>query len=73
MNDFKVGDSVRLKIGGPKMSIFSVEGIGIVCQWFSMEKGKQELKSGVFQPEQLKKDDNEGESWRVQDSHHKSD
>ena len=57
MHNFKNGYVVRLKSGGPKMTIYSVGGVGveegIFCKWFVIEKGNQVLKEGLFQPEML--------------------
>ena len=48
---FKVGDVVRLKSGGPSMTVLAnEEDIDfIICQWFDGE----ELKDGSFSPESL--------------------
>ncbi|MFM5185875.1 YodC family protein [Aeromonas veronii] len=47
---FRVGDSVRLKSGGPAMSIFTLlDGGECSCQWFD----GSELKSGYFNFAQL--------------------
>ena len=48
---FKVGDVVRLKSGGPNMTVLAnEEDIDfIICQWFDGE----ELKDGNFSPESL--------------------
>jgi uncharacterized protein YodC (DUF2158 family) len=51
METFKVGDTVWLKIGGPKMSIRSIDKFKIMCDWF---EGK-ELQTAPFQPDQLTK------------------
>lgn len=48
---FKVGDIVELKSGGPKMTVkseYTAYG-GVVCQWFSGKK----LEIGTFEPETL--------------------
>lgn len=52
--DFKVGDTVRLKSGGPLMTIefFSEDGDAF-CVWFS----KDEDKRNGFPPQTLKSDD----------------
>jgi len=34
MSDFTKGDIVRLKSGGPKMTVSSVKATAIACQWF---------------------------------------
>ncbi len=47
---FRVGDSVRLKSGGPAMSVFTLlDGGECSCQWFD----GSELKSGYFNFAQL--------------------
>ena len=57
MDAFKAGDTVKLKSGGPLMT---VEGIGTMhntrlvrCTWFIDDV----LKRGEFQPESLVADD----------------
>jgi uncharacterized protein YodC (DUF2158 family) len=53
MENFKSGDTVQLKSGGPTMTIHTVNSDGsMFCQWF--DKGDV-LKQGEFQPAQLKK------------------
>ena len=59
--DFKVGDVVVLKSGGPKMTIEKIaprnstnsENV-IHCVWFSNVQGDEQLKDGNFVPETLK-------------------
>jgi uncharacterized protein YodC (DUF2158 family) len=48
---FKVGDLVRLKSGGPKMTVNDVRGgpEGILCFWFAGEK----LENARFEPDAL--------------------
>jgi uncharacterized protein YodC (DUF2158 family) len=48
---FKVGEKVRLKSGGPKMTVSKVQGQGldITCTWF--KDGKK--KDGRFDAETL--------------------
>jgi uncharacterized protein YodC (DUF2158 family) len=53
---FKVGDVVRLKSGGPKMTVqsvgdFSREGlkVGVLCVWFRGEDRQQ----SIFHPDSL--------------------
>jgi len=52
---FKVGDIVRIKSGGPDMTVHSEHEnsmtgtITYKCQWFAGKK----LESGVFPPESL--------------------
>ena len=51
---FKAGDVVRLKSGGPKMTILWIEDeYGVMtasCQWFD---SKNELKDAKFRPSSL--------------------
>jgi uncharacterized protein YodC (DUF2158 family) len=51
--EFKTGDIVRLKSGGPEMtvdeSLLSLDGKKVHCLWFAREK----LESGDFSPEAL--------------------
>ena len=49
--EFKTGDTVQLKSGGPIMTVNSIEKNGeICCQWFL--GGKVEV--GFFPPDSLK-------------------
>jgi uncharacterized protein YodC (DUF2158 family) len=50
--DFKVGDQVLLKSGGPTMTIEKIMGTRISCTWFN---GKNELSRDVFEAEALDK------------------
>jgi uncharacterized protein YodC (DUF2158 family) len=53
MNEtFKIGDTVELKSGGPKMTVAgpAFYGNALVCQWFDGTK----LSSGEFPPSSLK-------------------
>lgn len=56
MNEFKVGDVVELKTGGPSMTVQSLGGTGTVqgkklmCSWFDETK---KLQEGYFAPETL--------------------
>lgn len=34
MSEFTKGDVVRLKSGGPKMTVLSVKTAALACQWF---------------------------------------
>ena len=48
--NFKAGDEVQLKSGGPKMTIETLDGDGAFCIWFSgLDK-----KSDLFEPATLK-------------------
>ena len=71
METFKVGEIVRLKSGGPRMTVSSIitEGLqpGIYCTWFATVKGSQEVKGAVFQPETLMREEDEAPR-RVHDS-----
>jgi uncharacterized protein YodC (DUF2158 family) len=54
--EFKAGDCVVLKSGGPSMTIkdigeYSFEKDVALCEWFDGTK----IKSHVFKPESLKK------------------
>lgn len=49
--DLKVGDLVRLKSGGPQMTVISVDQDGIECTWF--DNGG--IKQHMFAPETLDK------------------
>lgn len=48
MNDLKEGDVVRLKSGGPKMTISTMDEVNkrVYCKWFV----NGELKSEKFSP-----------------------
>jgi uncharacterized protein YodC (DUF2158 family) len=50
---FKVGDTVKLKAGGPDMSVQSIPKVGVSayysCQWFAGKK----LESGKFPEDSL--------------------
>jgi len=51
---FTVGDIVKLKSGGPNMSVKSVYNEQYTCQWFAGKK----LEQGVFPPQSLAYVDN---------------
>ncbi len=54
--DFKVGDTVVLKSGGPRMTIKSKQNSGDWwCVWFNNNNGSWELKGSDFKPETLEK------------------
>jgi uncharacterized protein YodC (DUF2158 family) len=52
-DEFKVGDIVQLKSGGPKMTVgerpLGHSARGVYCQWFAGSK----LESGYFSPATL--------------------
>jgi len=50
---FPLGEVVRLKSGGPRMTIMEIVDEIIHCQWFEGTK----LKTGRFRPETLERDD----------------
>lgn len=33
--EFKAGDVVQLKSGGPPMTVVAADGTGVQCRWFS--------------------------------------
>ncbi len=40
-NQFKPGDVVSLRSGGPRMTVASVDGQSAVCEWFSDDQHPQ--------------------------------
>lgn len=48
MPEYKIGDVVQLKSGGPIMTCIDIEGDDIVCSWFSK-------KSDSYQTERFPK------------------
>ncbi len=52
MSEFKEGDVVKLKSGGPEMTVSEVKGDKLYCKWFD-EKG--ELKAKYFKTTELTK------------------
>ncbi|MGE6292203.1 YodC family protein [Aeromonas media] len=53
MSDFKVGDVVKLKSGGPDMTVNRIEEVNrFRCIWFLADGTPQ---TGVFAPEGLEK------------------
>ena len=50
MDDFKKGDIVVLKSGGPPMTIYEIDTECVYCVWF---KGDERVQ-GAFGPETLK-------------------
>jgi len=51
MEQFKTGDVVELKSGGPKMTIHDLKGSMATCVWFVGKDKKQD----VFDVDMLKK------------------
>ncbi|MBR0813079.1 DUF2158 domain-containing protein [Bradyrhizobium diazoefficiens] len=45
MPDIKLGYRVRLRSGGPLMTVHAISGENIDCQWFTL---KGELRSSTF-------------------------
>jgi uncharacterized protein YodC (DUF2158 family) len=68
--EFKKGDVVRLKSGGPDMTVENVGeramigGEAVFCAWFENTGRKQTLTRDAFEPESLEKVSNEGGSVR---------
>jgi uncharacterized protein YodC (DUF2158 family) len=55
MADFKPGETVRLKSGGPLMTVQLVQSDGeIWCEWFD---NKEEHQQRGFKPSSLEADD----------------
>jgi uncharacterized protein YodC (DUF2158 family) len=55
---FKPGDTVRLKSGGPVMTVTNIDNqFGVACEWFSGNKPERKL----FRPEALVKAEPESE------------
>jgi len=58
MAEIQVGDTVKLKSGGPKMTVREYFPKGEWdCQWFVGRPGNQELRTGSFPAESLGKVD----------------
>jgi uncharacterized protein YodC (DUF2158 family) len=49
MAEFKVGDTVKLRSGGPLMTIYAIDSDEISCQWFNND----EIKGATFNSEVL--------------------
>lgn len=50
LNQYAAGDLVRLKSGGPTMTVADISDVsGVRCQWFAGKK----MESGWFPPESL--------------------
>ncbi|MBA7545135.1 hypothetical protein ES705_37498 [subsurface metagenome] len=45
--EFKIGDTVQLKSGGPSMTIVHSDGKGLLkCSWFTQDD--DEVREGIF-------------------------
>lgn len=52
---FKVGDVVRMKSGGPMMTVIKIrDGGELECAWFNQNGHEFKHESYYFQPETLK-------------------
>lgn len=54
MADFKKGDTVRLKSGGPIMTVGDVAQGRADCHWFNQSGAEYTAQSKIFGVEQLK-------------------
>lgn len=55
MSDFKVGDVVELKSGGPNMTTNEAQSAGgFMCQWFNNDGGAYKLETVRTKGEMLK-------------------
>jgi uncharacterized protein YodC (DUF2158 family) len=52
---FEAGDVVRLKSGGPSMTLEKASGSGWSCVWFNNASGVHSYASGIFPLEMLEK------------------
>lgn len=53
--NFKPGDVVQLKSGGPAMTVSEVSpNVGIVCHWFNCTANEWSMQRGVFTAPELK-------------------
>lgn len=53
MNQVKKGDTVRLKSGGPLMTVVVVDGEFVTCQWFKGDRAQE----GAFEAAALEASD----------------
>jgi uncharacterized protein YodC (DUF2158 family) len=60
MEGIKVGDVVKLKSGGPDMTVTKIIGDEAICDWFANDKRQR----GTFKIETLKKD-NSDSGWEA--------
>lgn len=53
--EFKEGDRVRLKSGGPTMTVEEIYDEDLSCVWFDKVGNKQVIQRGSFRPVVLEK------------------
>ncbi len=60
MPDFKEGDIVKLKSGGPDMTVTNPKSLGdqVVCKWFAGSK----VQEGKFHPDSLEHVEDDGDT-----------
>lgn len=62
--DFEVGDVVKLKSGGPRMSVQQIGDMYgepfVQCSWFVTVGKNDKLENGSFHPKTLVKDTGDG-------------
>ena len=51
--EFRTGDVVRLKSGGPKMTVIRIKESDVWCNWFLVDQDVPKMHS--FKPEMLEK------------------
>lgn len=51
--EFKVGNTVRLKSGGPEMTVSEVEARKVHATWFNRQDGSYSASFAAFKPEML--------------------
>lgn len=56
MTELKVGDVVRLKSGGPKMTVEEVRPTSVVCIWFTGD-GAENFRREYFSERTLEKEE----------------
>ena len=57
VTQFQVGDVVRLKSGGPDMTVKGLMGVGADCVWF---RGSNRLEGSWFESDLLMRSENPG-------------
>lgn len=54
--EFKIGDVVRMKSGGPRMTVSGeADGGALTCRWFNQDGRKFDVQHASFKPEVLEK------------------